>query len=167
MSTQFSRSIRSLNIDGFRASIVGMILAGLILVALIIWFLVAKVTLYETSSDVQLTADGIIIATFQPEAMSHIRTGQAAVLRVKGGVEQKTMAVPALVINHDAKTNQAEILVMTGTIPQELYQEGIAGSVEVEVEHITPANLVMRASGNFFGSTELPLSPQSFENQNE
>ena len=35
--------------------------------------------------------------------------------------------------------------------------------VEVEVEYVTPAELVLRASGKFLNRSQVPLSPQSPE----
>jgi hypothetical protein len=41
------------------------------------------------------------------------------------------------------------------------FQDKLTGRVEVEVEHLSPATLVMRASGQFLDTPPVSLSPQN------
>src|SRR2546428_11008458 len=54
MSATFSHSLRSLNADGFRRSLAGMLLAVVLLGAWVGWFLFARVTLYEVTDMARL-----------------------------------------------------------------------------------------------------------------
>ena len=54
MSTPFSRSTHSLAADGFRYSLLGIILAAALLSAWATWFFIARVTLYEVSAEARL-----------------------------------------------------------------------------------------------------------------
>jgi multidrug resistance efflux pump len=54
MSTPFSRSMHSLTADGFRYSLLGIILAAALLSAWATWFFIARVTLYEVSAEARL-----------------------------------------------------------------------------------------------------------------
>lgn len=54
MSTPFSRSTHSLAADGFRHSLLGIILAAALLSAWATWFFTARVTLYEVSAEARL-----------------------------------------------------------------------------------------------------------------
>src|SRR4051812_21176609 len=54
MSTPFSRSMQSLAADGFRHSLLGMLLAAALLSAWTVWFFIARVTLYEVSAGARL-----------------------------------------------------------------------------------------------------------------
>ena len=54
MSATFSHSLRSLNADGFRHSIAGLLLAVALLGAWVGWFLFARVTLYEVTDTARL-----------------------------------------------------------------------------------------------------------------
>lgn len=54
----------------------GIIIVCLILILWTAWFIWAKVDVNEASTSVQLTRDGSITATFDPEVFKKIRTGQ-------------------------------------------------------------------------------------------
>jgi len=163
MSLQFSRSLRSLRIDSFRASRIGLILAVLNMSALIAWFFLAKVTLYEASSSVSFTEDGRLMATFSPESIKRIQPGQSAILRLTPGADQPTIAIPTLVFDVETGEDRVELLVMTSDFPETIPKEKLSGQVEVEVEYITPAELVLRTSGKVFTKNEIPVSPQNFK----
>ena len=94
MTVPFSRSLRSLGIDSFRASLIGMILAVLIVFALIAWFFLAKVTLYEYSSSITFNEDGRIYAEFSSEAMPRLRPGESAILRITLPGENRQVSLP-------------------------------------------------------------------------
>ena len=161
MSLQFSRSLRSLRIDSYRAANIGLILAILNMSALVAWFFLARVTLYETSPTIRFTEDGRLVAGFAPEALKRIQPGQSAILRISMGPDQPTVSLPALVYGVDAEGEQVELLVMSSDMPDTIMQEKLTGQIEVEVEHITPAELVLRSSGKILKKNEIPLSPQS------
>src|SRR2546428_9830519 len=54
MSATFSHSLRSLNADGFRRSLAGMLLAVVLLGSWVGWFLFVRVTLYEVTDTARL-----------------------------------------------------------------------------------------------------------------
>jgi hypothetical protein len=165
MSLQFSRSIRSLRIDSFRASRIGLLLGLLIMSALIAWFFFAKVTLYETSASISFTENGRLMAVFTPEAIKRIQPGQSAILRLSPGADQSSINASALVYGVETEQNNVELLVMTPGLSAEIPKEKLSGQVEVEVEYITPAKLVLRTSGKVFNNNknEVPFSPQIFK----
>ena len=72
----FYRSIRAITNDKFELPLFGIIIIGLILILWTAWFIWAKVDVNETSTSVQLTRDGSITATFDPEVFKKIRMGQ-------------------------------------------------------------------------------------------
>ena len=163
MSLQFSRSLRSLRIDSFRASRIGLVLALLNMSALIAWFFLAKVTLYETSSSISFTEEGRLMAVFTPESIKRIQPGQSAILRISPGADQPTISASALVYGVETEGNRVELLVMSPEFPRDISTEKFSGQVEVEVEYITPAKLVLRTSGKVINKNEVPFSPQSFK----
>jgi multidrug resistance efflux pump len=57
MATAFSRSVRSLEADGFRRSIFGLLLVFLLLGAWTAWFFLAKVARYEVTEQARLEVD--------------------------------------------------------------------------------------------------------------
>lgn len=58
MASPFSRTLRSLEADGHRRSLLALVPAFLFLVAWAAWFLFAKVTLYEATESAWLAAEG-------------------------------------------------------------------------------------------------------------
>ena len=58
MSIPFSRSMRSLKVDSYRASLVGILLASAIMLALVVWFFSARITLFEVSNSVGMSEEG-------------------------------------------------------------------------------------------------------------
>jgi hypothetical protein len=103
------------------------------------------------------------MAEFPPEAMARIREGQSAILRIDAGPDQPALTVPALVVGSEHGGEKVELLMMVPDLPFETLGEELSGQIQVEVEYITPAELVFRTSGKVLGERQIPLSPQSFE----
>ena len=57
MPASFTRAVRSLEADGFRRSIFGLLLVAILLGAWAVWFLRAHVTRYEVSNEARLEVD--------------------------------------------------------------------------------------------------------------
>jgi hypothetical protein len=161
MSLQFSRSLRALRVDSFRPSRIALFLAILLMGGLIAWFFTADVTLYENSTSIEFTEDGRLMATFTPEGMKRVRQGQNAMLQIDAGADQPAESLPAMVFDTQADSNVAEILVKSTEIPESLKAGNLNGRVEVEVEYTTPAQLLLRVSGKYFGGNNIMVSPQS------
>lgn len=88
-ASPFSRSLRSLRADDSRASIVGIVCAGAMLVAWIAWLFVARVTRYETSERARVEAAQ---APHRVEAPAEGKVASAA-LTVGAEVEAGTLLV--------------------------------------------------------------------------
>ena len=163
MSIHFSRSMRSLNIDSFQASRVGLIVGSGLVFALIVWFLFSRVTLYAVSQEVGFNQDGRFIATFSKEEMARVKVGQEALVRLFSAADQPPVVVPGIVYDIPPGSQEAEILVMTQDLPENGISQNTTGQVEVEVEQITPLALVLRTSGKYLSGNQLPVSPQNIE----
>jgi hypothetical protein len=153
--------MRALRLDSFRATRIGLIFAILVMLALIVWFFLAKVTLYEVSNSLELIADGKILVAFPKEARSRLRPGMPAILRLSQGSDQPVLTLPAVVWDLPQGQEQVEILVLSDGLPLDAQQGELLGQVDVEVEYITPAELVLRTSGKFLNRSQLPVSPQT------
>jgi hypothetical protein len=167
MSLQLSRSVRSLEVDSYRTAKIAMLLAIVIAVALLVWFVFARVTVYEISNDVQYLGDGRIVAQYPTEPRKRIQPGMSAILRISTLDDGKTLTLPALVVDVDRQTNLVEFIIFTDETTLSALDPDLIGQVEVEVEHITPAALVRRSTGSFLSNTEFPVSPQSLENESQ
>lgn len=155
MSIQFSRSMRSLSLDSYRASQIAMLLATILMLALILWFLLAKVTIYESSASVSLTEDGRIIAVFRPESMRRIAPGQEGYLRLNTRADQPVASYPAVVVSTSRENNEAEFFVYPGENSQDFQPGKLDGRIDVAAETITPARLVLRATGRYLDQSPL------------
>jgi hypothetical protein len=155
VSIQFSRSMRSLSLDSYRASQIAMILATILMLALILWFLLAKVTIYESSSSVSLTEDGRVVGVFRPESMRRIQPGQKGYLRLNTRADQPVASYPAVVVSISQDTNEVEFFVYPGENLQDFQPGKLDGRINVAAETITPARLVLRATGKYLDQSPL------------
>ncbi|HSO27204.1 MAG TPA: hypothetical protein VLS48_03990 [Anaerolineales bacterium] len=160
---QFSRSLRSLSLDGFRATRIALFLGIINMVALLAWFFFAHVTLYESTTDVAAQERGRVLARLRPEAIERVRQGQAAILRLSAGGDQPAFSAPAVVMRRDVQSGTVELVVFADQDLLSNLGRELKGELEIEVEHLTPAELVMRVSGRFLNTGQIPLSPQNLE----
>ena len=142
-----------------------MFLAIFLMIGLLAWFFMAKVTIFENSSALRVTEDDRLVASFSSEGMSRVRQGQAAILRVSQGQDQPAITLPAYVYQLEPDSDEAQIVVTEGEVPVNLRSGKLSGRVEVEVEYLTPAQLLLRASGKYLGNNEIPVSPQNLQGE--
>ncbi len=136
MPIAFSRSLRSLHADGrSRRGVWILLLPLLVLCAWTAWFLGARVARFETSVQAHVEPSGILVATFTPSALAKIRVGQA------GHLQTSATSVPVHVSRVAANV---ELTIDRGATP---LAPGPAGTVEVQVESLSPAALLLRAAG--------------------
>jgi hypothetical protein len=152
--------MRSLRIDSFRASQIGLVLAILNVLALIVWFFVGQVTLYESSDALRIDEEQRILAEYPVDTIDRIRSGQAAILRLDLGQGQPPVTFPVSVYAVDPESGLVELYPLSGALSLDTLHGKLKGQVQVEVEHVTPATLVLRASGKILNRQEIPVSPQ-------
>ena len=100
MPTPFANTLRSLNADRFHASLIGLGVALVLLIAWGSWFFLARITIYEVSASAVVAKDGFIIAEFPLTKSGRIHRGQAAWLySILDGAKQPAN-VPAVVADH-------------------------------------------------------------------
>lgn len=167
MAIPFSRSMRSLGADNFRFALVGLIVAIVLFTAWTIWFFLAQITLYETGQVVEVTREGLVVADFSSEALGRIRQGQFALLRfdVTDDEDQEAGAIPAVVMRITSQAQkdrgQVELFPLPEAASRMPFRENLKGRVDVEVEHLSPATLVMRASGQLLDTPPVSISPRN------
>ncbi|MBN1994409.1 MAG: hypothetical protein JW953_17050 [Anaerolineae bacterium] len=146
MSISFSRSTRALNNDSFRPSLLGLSITMLVLAAWGVWFVFARVSLYETTTEAQI-APGEVVATFTPEQIRRIHAGQEAIVNI-----QTTTTAPAQsfrgevmeVANRTQNRMEANTVRLAVVAASELPQEASQVEVQVQVEQISPLLFVLR-----------------------
>lgn len=97
------------------------------------------------------------IAEFQPaDALGKVHPGQRATVRLEGFPWAQFGTVPATVTRvagdiRDGKV-KVELAVNAAANPRIPLQHGLPGSVEVEIERISPMALVLRSAGQVLGA---------------
>ncbi len=163
MSLQFSRSMRSLRADSFRITRLGLLFGILLMCGLLVWFFFARVTLYENSTSIQIRKDGQAVARFSEEGLRRIRQGQPVVVRVDQGADLPVITIPGMVYDTQKQDGQVILSLFATDLPESLLAGDLSGRAEVEVEYITPVQLLVRAMGRYLDSTnQIPVSPQTF-----
>ena len=185
MATPFSRTIRSIQIDTYYLSLAGLLVAIMLAILWGHWFLNAHVTSYEISQNVYVTdkekiigkfyqtGDGtmreqfsrqrIIVAGFPKKSFKNIQVGQIAYVMLDGKIGTQISQIPATVVDviYKDEQKQGTVVLQTdikATAPNP-FEEGGGGEVRIEVDYVTPATLVLRASGLL--TETAPLSSSS------
>jgi len=106
-----------------------------------------------------------VVATFLPEdALGRVRAGQHARLRLEGFPWAQYGSVSATVTKLANEVRDGHIRVELAVEPNSTsripLQHGLPGTIEVRVEEVSPASLVLRAAGRLLASpgTPAPLS---------
>lgn len=144
-STPFSRTMRSLDADRFGPSLVALIFAMILLLLWCAWFFLARIPITEVSQSVEIAPGQKVVASFSPKALGRLQEGQPAYLRLEGLWPQ---TVPAIIMQINYQRGQVELFAEEDLS----FVDGVTEEVEhveIEIENISPAALVMRASGLF------------------
>jgi len=150
MSIPFSRSMRSLETDGFRTSALGLLAVAVLMGLWIAWLFQAQVTLYEASETASLVNPEKLSAEFSPTALVNLRVGQAAQVRLDAFPWTQYGALSATLDSigpiRDGRV-QVEFVLHPAPDSSIPLQAGLSGQVEVEAGRISPFTLIMRAAG--------------------
>lgn len=144
----FSQTMRSLDMDQARFSLIGLIVILLLLLAWLSWFLVARIHQYETSPPVQLPLDETIVVNFPPESLERIKPGQPAVLYLESQGQQSQIKLPAEVMDVTlGNDSQTQVWLQTHLDPPFLTdpQENIVNRVDIEIDRISPVTLLKQS----------------------
>ncbi|MCB0124754.1 MAG: hypothetical protein KDE58_21005 [Caldilineaceae bacterium] len=172
MALPFSQSMRALQADRAVSTTVGLAVGLTVLVLWGIWFFWAPITRYETGTVIGLTRDGRVVAEFSAQATDAIWQGQPAYIRlhipsaINGatGSDYATSAiesVPAVVANVLGRSAPDRVQIsFTPQIYTPALEPALAGEVAVEVERVSPATLVARATGQWVDTAPVTFSPQ-------
>lgn len=169
MAIPFSQSTRALSADRGIPSIIGLIIAIALCTIWAAWFFYAPITRYATGTIVGATREGNIIAEFAAQELESIRPGQSAYIRLHGSEDSLTGSILGMVSriiepasSQLSKDSFSVLLFAQGDVAAaEIEAREFAGVVEIEVETVSPAMLVARASGQFVDTPSLSLGPQS------
>jgi membrane fusion protein (multidrug efflux system) len=99
------------------------------------------------------------VAQFPPSAaLGRIRVGQRARMRLDGFPWAQYGSIPATVSRVAGEVRDGQVRVELGITPTAAFrvplQHGLPGSVEVEVERLTPAALLLRTAGRLLAAPQ-------------
>ncbi len=158
MSNAFAHSLRSLQTDRNRFSLVVLVVAGLLLLGWLAWFFFAPVTLYETGQIVQTSSDGVVLAHFPRTAQARLQRGQAVQLQLAGAPPGDALAATIADIAEQPTSDQVLVTIYVDLDDPNAatLQNGLTGQAMVAVEQTSPARLLLRATG--YGVDTPPVS---------
>lgn len=143
--------MRSLNTDGFTASLVGLAVMVILLLLWGAWFFLVRIPLYESSQAAQLTGPQIVTASFPAEALGDLQRGQAANFYPTGQVWEQYGAIPAVVTSVTNDRQAGQLQVQLALQPEEdlpfPLAEDVKGRVEIEVDRVSPAAMTLSSGG--------------------
>ncbi len=97
------------------------------------------------------------VATFPQSALGRLRAGQSATIRLDafpwsqfGTVSGRVDRVATETGDEDAAFVQVELVDLSAASSSLTLEHGLTGLVEIEVEHVSPLELVLRAAGGAF-----------------
>jgi len=166
--TLFPRSVRALEADRFRSSALGSVACLLVLAVWVAWFFLARVAEYKVAGTAHLEQRPCVIgcgpglpssvqavAEFPASiALAHIRPGQLAYLHLDGLPRALFSGIRAQVASVATEVKDGRIRVEFNTEPGGdlgmALRPNLTATVEVEVDRVSPAMLVLRKAKRTF-----------------
>ncbi len=151
MSTTFVHSIKLLDRDNRRGSIWMGITAVFVLLAWLSWFLFARIPLYVTSANAQVEGILRIDAFFSPQDVMQLEVGQLAKLQLNAysATDNSVIIIELIQIDRQIQDGLIRVVFQVRSEPRLpfLLQQGLYGDVVVEVNRLSPANLLLKGIG--------------------
>ena len=151
MSTSFSRSIRTLQTETSGGSTGLLLLVVLLLAAWLAWAVLAQVPMYAMAETAELTSNTQAVAHFPPDALLRIQPGQSGLLRLDDFPwgEYGTVQVSVVEVGEELQDGRFQVELRLEPEADSLIplQSGLTGSVEIEVEQLSPITILLRTTG--------------------
>jgi hypothetical protein len=148
LSLPFSRSMQSLSSDRYRLARIGLILSILLVIGMLAWFFLARLSIYEQSSSLEFTQDNRLLAEFPKEVDGLIRPGQPGFLRLPSQSGEQPSTIDVMVYGKD-EISRKFVITLTENVSSSLLQPGnLDGVVSVQVGNLAPVDLVLQAIEN-------------------
>ncbi len=154
MAIPFARTLRALEADHSRLTLAALIAAIALIGVWAGWFFAARMPVYQMSATADLSAGNEVTAYFSPETANLAQRGQPAFIRLAGNPAD----IPAIVLEVGGGPDGTTRVDLSprASFPLEL-QPGNIVQVEIQVERVSPAVLVLRAAGRFLETTPITL----------
>jgi hypothetical protein len=158
MSIAFTRSMRALEADRFRSVHAGLFI-GVLLLGWLLWFGLARIAVYEVAQQAVVQGDpaeaarrspSVTIVTHFPAiiAWTRLRSGQLAWFTLDHASPPVKGRLTGVVtrIEQTSADGQVQVILtlMSNASLGAPLRPGLTGSVEIEVERVSPAMLLLR-----------------------
>lgn len=157
MAAPFSQTIRSLKADQSYGKSVTLALFSLLLAGWLVWAFAARIPSRLTSETDQIQLAEVITTIFGKEAAAHLTPGLSALVILDAPPLTEPLVLPAQVLDVYSVEDKTEVqivpdfsLLEADTASPEIlaaFSQPTSGRVEVEIERVSPAFLVLRAAG--------------------
>jgi hypothetical protein len=142
MSIAFPRSLRSLNRDTGRATVIGVVVSMLLIITWGAWFVLARSPVYVASSELLLEPDGTLVARFDPATLTRIRQGQQARLLLESDRDATVQILPATVLRTPDPRRDGEGIVLLRLAERPPY---VNGELQIAVAYVSPLELLLHS----------------------
>jgi hypothetical protein len=150
MANSFSRTTRSLSADGHSTTLIGLLVVLLLLVIWGAWFFAVDIPIRQSSASAQVTSPQQVTATFPSDSSLGIIRGQSVDFHPAGNIGAQNGAIPGIVTTvSDDPSGELTVVEIALRIEQTLpapLQEGLKGRVDIELERVSPATLILRSA---------------------
>ena len=130
-----------------------------------LWFFFASIALYEISEPLAVTRAEVLVVNFPMSAQGRVQRGQQALIKLDTNDAAEIEVIPALVTNVQIVPEEARVettLFSPWMFVGDLHDTAdLTGHVEVEVEHLSPAQLVVRAVNDKLKSPSIRFTPRN------
>lgn len=156
MPYSFQRVSQSLRADHAIRSNIAILTALVLLCVWIVWALRATLPIYRVSDSAQIIAlagnSARVLAQFPNSAVSAFHPGQTALFRTTQPGSLPSATMNAYVTRAGSLPREGKVQVeLSVDVPTQRQVSLGPGSVEVEVERVTPATLLIRSAGALVG----------------
>lgn len=160
MSISFTQSMQSLYADRGHATLWGAGLVTLCLLLWLGWFLTPSLTVYAHGHLVKLTRSGTLVAEMPALESTSLRAGQTAYIYPTNSPQQGLTASVMEVASQDNSDRIQIMLYLHDNTDEDPFASGVTGEVQVAVETIAPATLLLQTLGQWTTAQTVSLSPQ-------
>ena len=150
MAIPFSRSIRSVQADRGKITLLGILFSSLLLITWLFWFLTSKIEVKQMTTDVVPHKQGDVFAFYPRQNALKIRIGQEARYSLLNTQEEIAPFIPAQVMDIISDRKSGKIKVKLSQEPGFYsFQVGPETPIEVSivVEKVSPAILLLEKTG--------------------
>ena len=155
MAIAFSRSLRSLQADRWRGTVVALLVAIVLLAAWLGWFFFASIAFGERGRVLTIDDNGFLIAEFPNTSLTKLKRGQAASILPDNSSATPSSPIPAIITDVAADDLAPGQIRLAFSSRQGQLHNPSQAQVEVILDRLSPAQLVLR----HIGLTSVTLTP--------